>query len=422
MDLVSGEDTPPLPQELIEHILSLLDDRKTLKICASASSPLRSPCQRILFSSFALFPPPSNDSPPVERDSGHLLALLAEAPHIPTYVRSLTIYLAASTSAELTVGVLRNFRNLTTLRVVAPPPARVWDTFPEPVRAAIVDAVQLPSLKTLTRLRSRIAQAENIWTEESEACFVDPAKRLKLERLVVDSESMDTDGDGIVNTLGQILDRGSVRYVCGAFSNAEKAEQLRRLLERVGRGVEHLHLGCAFNRPLDASPDIRSLTNLHTLEFTVRIPSQYLTSVRATEVHYEHWMVHLAQVLTSPPAYMHPKHPEMRIQRVQINALLQTLYEADVFFLAYLEQLDLLFAKETGPFRDLREVLVRLILPTKHATGDLGSLGGGLLHPNSSAQATPVNPSPRWRMRAEVEVRGAFPVLSARGLVRMEVL
>ncbi|KAF7318416.1 hypothetical protein HMN09_00350800 [Mycena chlorophos] len=400
-----GELISLLPQELIEHILSLLDDRQALKICASASSTLRSPCQRLLFSSFALFPPLPSDSQSGETDRARdLLALLSDAPHIPAYVRSLTVYL----TNELTVGIIRNFCNFTTLRVVAAPAGRLWDALPEPARAAIADAVQLSSLRTLVLAQLGISgpafstllnegarrdfglellRLENIWTGESEACFVDPANLLKVERVVVDSESMDNDADGIVNTLGQILDPDSVHYVCGAFASAEKAEQLRRLLELVGKGVEHLHLGCAFNRPLDASPDIRSLTNLHTLEFTVRIPSQYLTSVRATEVHYERWVVHLVRLLASPtPSTGTGTGESMRIHRVQINALLQTPYEADLFFLAYLEKLDLLFAKETGPFQYLREVLVRLILPTKQATGEFGTIGasGGFPYANGS--------------------------------------
>lgn len=95
-----------------------------------------------------------------------------------------------------------------------------------------------------------------------------------------------------------------------------------------------------------------------------------------------------------------------------INAELQTKHEADLFFLSNLQQADLLLSKQTGGFADLEEVLVRHRLPTAR----------GIRNEYFGRHNENAGMSDRWRMRAEIEIRGTFPIMSVRDVIRITLL
>ncbi|KAJ7112066.1 hypothetical protein C8R43DRAFT_1242858 [Mycena crocata] len=81
-----------IPPELIDGVISQVHDLSSLKTCSLAGSVLRHSSQRILFRSFTL----GNAYPKSTRNYAAACTLLAESPHIASYVLRLNISLNLS--------------------------------------------------------------------------------------------------------------------------------------------------------------------------------------------------------------------------------------------------------------------------------------------------------------------------------------
>ncbi|KAJ7432881.1 hypothetical protein B0H11DRAFT_2209166 [Mycena galericulata] len=86
-----------IPQELINYIIWQLDDKDCLRACSLVSCNFREPSQRSLF--------PSLDLGRSVRTHEAAASLLAESPHIGSYVRKLSIQLAPSDAPSNGRGV-----------------------------------------------------------------------------------------------------------------------------------------------------------------------------------------------------------------------------------------------------------------------------------------------------------------------------
>ncbi|KAJ7059219.1 hypothetical protein C8F01DRAFT_275194 [Mycena amicta] len=412
-----------LPQELIDHIVSLVDDTRTLKLCALAGSVLRATSQRRLFAELTIMPSSissAEENPPLTPTN--LLEMLLHSPHIQTYIRSLTLrlsddspYRAVWINDPLLPSILGKFDNLTSLTVAKiiigatnPIPRLYWAMFPPTFKQAVEGLLAVPSLETLRlqqllfvhteELLGLVRQAPSLKELQFSCVSAEdiahhagpsPALELSVSRLSVDWLTRD-----LVHALTRIVKPDHLRYI---HADAE-GDNLQQLLGTVGKRLEHLHVQCTHYRPLDACPDIRNLSNLQTLELTLVLPSQYLPNhvVSTTSTHYEMWLLRMMQIVSRA-------NERLGIRRIIINIQLQTPYEADFSFVSRLQPLDLLFMQS---FPVLQELVVRLGIGPDARFHDTPAIGANA----------------RWRMRGEVEVRAAFTVLNEKGMVTVEVL
>ncbi|KAJ7473907.1 hypothetical protein B0H11DRAFT_2195532, partial [Mycena galericulata] len=114
-----------IPQELIDSIIWQLDDKDCLRACSLVSCNFREPSQRSLF--------PSLDLGRSGRTHEAAASLLAESPHIGSYVRKLSIQLAPSDvpsngrGVESLRAVLDRLPNVTQCTVRGDAFGRRWD-------------------------------------------------------------------------------------------------------------------------------------------------------------------------------------------------------------------------------------------------------------------------------------------------------
>jgi hypothetical protein len=145
---------PHLPLELIFHIVSTIEEIKTLRTFSLTSSIFLDPCQARLFSHIHLSV--AGSAYPQEKDPGaDLLRLLTNAsPKIHEYIKMITIDEIGPVGAQwlsddngrLERAVdklkLQNLESLTIKRPTSPP----WATLPQSAKSAIIKLCGAPGL------------------------------------------------------------------------------------------------------------------------------------------------------------------------------------------------------------------------------------------------------------------------------------
>ncbi|KAJ7255547.1 hypothetical protein C8J57DRAFT_1721642 [Mycena rebaudengoi] len=136
---------PSLPQELVDSIVSGVDDYSSLKSCSLVSTSFVAPAQRIIFKSLRLVAGGKHPKIDVVGDS------LAASPHLATYIRHLTVILSNPDSeheVHAMESILLAVRNIERLKIDGR--SMQWESIAPNLRAALQMIIALPSLHALS--------------------------------------------------------------------------------------------------------------------------------------------------------------------------------------------------------------------------------------------------------------------------------
>ncbi|KAJ7140608.1 hypothetical protein C8R44DRAFT_236443 [Mycena epipterygia] len=137
----------PLAQELINEIIDQLDASKgkdDLRACSLVASMFREPSQRRLFRSLSLGGSSSLKAKPVEE----LARVFSKSPHLPSYVRNLTMFLGSEPSViDALASIIRRFIRVERLLISGD---STWYSHASSVgRLALFSLLSLPFLRSL---------------------------------------------------------------------------------------------------------------------------------------------------------------------------------------------------------------------------------------------------------------------------------
>ncbi|KAF9522265.1 hypothetical protein CPB83DRAFT_864693 [Crepidotus variabilis] len=256
-----------LPTEIIDHILSFLqDDANSLHICAEASSLMNSLIERHLYAHIILLPRETADNynnHHVGLNRLQLATLLKTHPHIAHYIKSIQA-------------------------VVMPTDLRRWTSalrpsYPKRDKTELSKPPYLPSLKNLTlNLASSIRSREVKWN------LLPSPLRAYLKRIIILPSMEDITIQGIQDFPLQVLNgcpklnRLALDGGCCTNSRDEAAlpsgqdERLERARVRhlqVRRGLTKMHEIASWfaQDPHDSAQGIPDLSHLHSLDFGLGI-------------------------------------------------------------------------------------------------------------------------------------------------------
>ena len=147
---------PRLPQELIDSIISQLNDRKSLKACSLVASPFVLPSQRLLFHTIDLDTPTL--TPRNLKIYVRFLRILTLNPLLGTYVRSLRLgddsdnfgSSRSWTAHKNLPQLLQLLPRLEAFTLTFNSCEIQWTSIPEDVRAAFVRLFRLPTLQAIS--------------------------------------------------------------------------------------------------------------------------------------------------------------------------------------------------------------------------------------------------------------------------------
>ncbi|KAF8135872.1 hypothetical protein K438DRAFT_1882443 [Mycena galopus ATCC 62051] len=144
-----------LPPELVETVVSLVYDSKTLKACSLVCTALVAPAQRIIFQSLRLICNESYDKGNRTESFQRVHAALHASPHIFSYIRSLTISFyrhLGTTEQVLLRSILSVVSNIRALVVAGSEFSAFYNRFPLPLLGDFLPVLRLPGLNRVCLL------------------------------------------------------------------------------------------------------------------------------------------------------------------------------------------------------------------------------------------------------------------------------
>ncbi|KAJ7119263.1 hypothetical protein C8R43DRAFT_87079 [Mycena crocata] len=294
---------PAIPQELMDGILSELDDSHSLKACSVAASKFRVYSQRSLFRSLTLAGKRISPDPPTmpmqmsQRDFsranprcfGATSAFLRGSPHIAPYVKRLTIVL------DQHDWDLENFQKalaeLTHVRIceVDGHNRSIYDRFPPALASVLLDFFARQPLCTLSFQRlGRIPLPLLLGPAPSlkfyaisvakDAPASPPVQRFNLEQLVLDYHS---------DELYDLLSRPSFMRCIAPLRRLSLDPQYANcstVISTAAGTLEHLHFNCTSADGRTTTP-LPPLPALRIVEFKLLWPhvsiAPYLSTLSA---------------------------------------------------------------------------------------------------------------------------------------------
>ncbi|KAJ7631704.1 hypothetical protein DFH06DRAFT_1223956 [Mycena polygramma] len=251
----------PLPQELIELILSELDVDH-LRVCALLSSQLLAPSQRLIFRALVIH----------YEDITKAQSLFAAAPHLLDYVRDLQVKLEASLHMQngVLASILASFHHLDSLSLEG---IVEWKDLLLPLQSAIHNLLPSPNLHSLAVSGIQDMPCSLI------VLAMSSVRRLVLEDITVDTseisrrpvfqrmEELSLRNSYPDANLTNLLLQGSnqLRRLTLGMQKDIRAQSLR-LVTSAAINLRHLQLRCGvFAVPLD----LPHLLALHVIELKV---------------------------------------------------------------------------------------------------------------------------------------------------------
>ncbi|KAJ7113067.1 hypothetical protein C8R44DRAFT_797140 [Mycena epipterygia] len=274
-----------IPQELVDSIISKLDDIKSLKACCLAGPMFRDPCQQILLRSITLTCWPKNwaESP----NFGAACILFEESPHVAAYIKHLKIILqvppARFDSLCNLQQVLEKLVNVRWCMVTGHYRRLRWSALTPGLSAAFLHFFSQQSLRELhLQLISGIPSA----------AFRRPAPFISFQDVSIDAEDASQNAGTIENLVLNTESRDVYAFLACPQHQSHIAG-LRRLsidpnhdetmvlIVAAANTLQHIHFSCNDSEVRSTIP-LPVLPALQFIEVLIGFSAQRITGVLDT--------------------------------------------------------------------------------------------------------------------------------------------